>query len=305
MLQRLNRSRAARVTASLTLTAVFFVGCISSEFGVSDTADAGTTPNDSSDSASTPPEEDTGTTTTATDATVTPTPDASDDAALDSGPPPPATMVTISTPSNGSFSIDATEVTQAQYLAFLVAKAGDVSGQPTPRCDFNVNYTPSGALWDPATRPNVPVTSVDWCDARAYCAWAGKHLCGGFKGAALAYADSDKPGTSQWMYACTNAGVQLYPYGTTENKAACNINRPDGGVVQEAGSFPACIGGFPGTYDMVGNATEWIDACDTGSCVILGGSWAFPNTGSVACGQFTAAGPSYIAPDLGFRCCKD
>lgn len=301
MLQRLTRVTAGVFVLALITAA----GCLSSEFSVTDGADAGPAPTDTGKgSSSTPtPEDDSGAPIGSDADTVI---DAGDDAAVvDSGYTPPATMVTITTPSNGPFSIDSTEVTQAQYAQFLAAKAGDISGQPTPRCDFNKSYTPTGSLYDPVARPNLPITNVDWCDAKAYCAWAGKHLCSGFKGATLTYANSDKPGTSQWMYACTKAGVQSYPYGTVENTTACNINRPDGGGIQQAGSFPGCVGGFLGTYDMVGNVTEWIDACDNTACVILGGSWSFPPSGSVQCGMFTATSPVAVYGDLGFRCCKD
>ena len=75
--------------------------------------------------------------------------------------------------ANGLFFIDATEVTVAQYAEFLTAKAGDVSGQPQDVCGWNSTYEPA-ALPDP---PNFPASNIDWCDARAYCEWAGKHLC--------------------------------------------------------------------------------------------------------------------------------
>jgi len=315
MLQRLTLLNARHAFIAGSVSALLAIGgCLSSDFSVSPTEDASapkdgtTTPGDDSTGDDDSPSTEDGSTST-TDATTD-----EDGGIADSGYAPPAPLVSI-TRADGGFSIDSTEVTQAQYQQFLIAKGGDTSGQPTPACDFNLSYLPNPGstanLWDPVNHANWPVTRVDWCDAHAYCAWAGKHLCSGFGGTTIAYSDGDKPAASQWMYACTKGGVQSYPYGTSDNPTACNVNKPpdDGGVVQDVGSNPKCVGGFPGVSDMVGNATEWIDACDgTGSCVILGGSWGFPGypaTSPVQCGQFTASSRSSSFDDLGFRCCKD
>jgi sulfatase modifying factor 1 len=69
-----------------------------------------------------------------------------------------------------TFCIDATEVTNAQYRAFLAAKGSDLGGQPET-CTWNTSYLPG--VWPvPPTLDGFPVVTVDWCDAHAYCAWA-------------------------------------------------------------------------------------------------------------------------------------
>ncbi len=214
-------------------------------------------------------------------------------------------MVSIVLPDGGSFSIDSTEVTQSEYAKFLLSKAGDTTGQ-VPLCVSNTTYLPDKG-WSPQTTPSRPVVGVDWCDARAYCAWAGKHLCRGISKVPLTLLDSLNPSKSQWMYACTKGGLQSFSYGATENSSACNVLHVDGGASADVATRSTCVGGFPDLYDMVGNATEWVDArdLDAGNVAIVGGSWGFPSTGPVACNAFTATPPNFAFGDLSFRCCKD
>src|SRR5262249_6636582 len=91
-------------------------------------------------------------------------------------------MVLAKSLSGQTWCIDSTEGTQAQYAAFLADKAGDVSGQ-SAECQWNTSYVPLSACsrfpsFDPVARKNKPVSGVDWCDALAFCKWAGKRLCG-------------------------------------------------------------------------------------------------------------------------------
>src|SRR5262249_50447088 len=93
----------------------------------------------------------------------------------------------------GSYCIDGTEVTYTQYLVFYHANPV-IMGLPVA-CNNHV-YTPSGA-WPPGpTQLNNPVAYVDWCDAVAYCTYAGKHLCGKISG-----GSNDDPNSDPMVYA--------------------------------------------------------------------------------------------------------
>lgn len=73
--------------------------------------------------------------------------------------------------SAGAYCMDATEVTNADYAAFLAANP-PTSGQ-VAWCAWNTSYLPPFG-WPATGKENHPVVRVDWCDARAYCKWAGK-----------------------------------------------------------------------------------------------------------------------------------
>jgi len=93
-------------------------------------------------------------------------------------------MVRVPTVDGRSYCIDATEVTQAQYSQFLFVKKGDTSGQEA-RCTWNMSYGVTCGGFDPVARGGYPVVCIDWCDAVAFCSWAGKRLCGKIGGGSL------------------------------------------------------------------------------------------------------------------------
>jgi sulfatase modifying factor 1 len=202
-----------------------------------------------------------------------------------------------------AFCIDSTEVTRKQYVAFL--DSGPSTGTQPANCAWNTTFTPSLGTVD-LTDDNAPMVKVDWCDALAFCTWAGKRLCGAIQGGGpLSTADGTDPAKSEWMAACTRNGSRPFPYGQTSNVGWCNTNTSGPAHV---GTFPSCEGGYPGIFDMVGNITEWTNECDGvtpsgGSCNNRGGTYATGDTTS--CSYASADDMTGTAADWGFRCCAD
>lgn len=222
--------------------------------------------------------------------------------------------------------IDSTEVTQAQYQIFLDAKGTDVSGQG-PECIWNATY--GAALmcgFDPVGHANFPVNGVDWCDATAYCKWAGKRLCGHVGGGGLIETDNYPPTTgnmqpdlsradiSEWTAACSQGGVRPYPYGGSFMPMACNGGESmQTHAIVEVATTPGCVGGYPGLFDMAGNVHEWEDAClplngnppgETDKCWFRGGSY---HDLLNSCSTAFQVARDYVDQDcdIGFRCCAD
>lgn len=223
-------------------------------------------------------------------------------------------MVPVSSPAGGKYCIDATEVSQAQYAEFLAATQAAPPTQPSV-CSWNTSFAwesgtakcPAGSI-NPASKAAYPMACIDWCDARAYCAWAGKRLCGRIGGGANSYTDHAKAAASEWYSACSNKGTSLYPYGTTYSASACTSAQP-----RPVGSAPACAGGFPGLLDMSGNVWEFEDSCSASAgsgdcCRIRGGGFGVVNPGNtLRCDDVggLCITRSHREQTVGFRCCAD
>ncbi len=196
---------------------------------------------------------------------------------------------------NSAYCVDSTEVTKAQYAAFLAD--GSPPTQPA-HCAWNLSFTPTSAWPAAPNASDAPVTYVDWCDAWAFCAWAGKRLCGAVGGGAEPYAKSgnSKPAPdSQWFRACSKDGSQNYPYGPTAVPGVCATSS----ALKPVKADPCCHGGVSGAYDLVGNAKEWVDSCEQSQG---------QNDKCVARGQSDCSdGDTYdrdrTRADTGFRCC--
>lgn len=211
------------------------------------------------------------------------------------------TMLPVDAPG-GSFCIDTTEVTRAHYVAFLDS-APSTTGQPAA-CAWNTSFS-SGVASVDMTKTDHPMVKVDWCDAVAFCAWAGKRLCGAIgSGALLTTAQTTDPTKSEWMFACTRGGTRGFPYGQVEDITTCNTDNP-AGTTEPVGKRAACAGGFPGLFDMSGNVSEWENACSGTSpsgdfgCVNRGGNWAT----SGRCSYSSIDSVQGTSSDWGFRCC--
>lgn len=201
----------------------------------------------------------------------------------------------------GDFCIDRTEVTYGQYQEFLAAD--DLAGlvQP-PECAWNDSFLPEAGF---VQAPDKPVVQIDWCDAYAYCAWAGKRLCGRVGGGSLPIGSIDNPELDQWFAACSQRGARAFPYGDAFVAERCRDGSGEKSSVA-AGSLPTCEGGFPGVFDLSGNAWEWQDVCDGDLCACRGGSWL--HTGNAVGCAFAAVNflpdRRLRQADIGFRCCS-
>ena len=212
----------------------------------------------------------------------------------------------------GQFCIDATEVTNAHYLEFLAANVSPQAVTMDPSyCSWNMTFVP--VTGPPVTLPpNQPVSTIDWCDAQGYCAWAGKHLCGKIGGGSNLLADLADASKSEWQFACSNGGVTAFPYGNLYSAAACNDGPFGAGGFVDVGVATNCHGlitPFDVVLDLSGNAHEWDNSCDgeTGpddNCAIRGGSFSHPET-ELTCAILEAHPRNSEFGDNGFRCCFD
>lgn len=215
-------------------------------------------------------------------------------------------------PPNNSFCIDRTEVTNAQYRVFV--EAGVDAATQSAECAWNTSFAPQAVGAD-----DLPVSGVDWCDAYAYCRWAGKYLCAkSVAGKRVGPVAVDGVGdytTHQWMIACSSQ-TKRWPYGATQNATACNVGELDAGGPVAVASLPGCEGAYAGVFDLVGNVWEWYD----GPCRPDGGADASRQSDEcqVKGGGFNRSGDNIDcrvdglgstrdtrASYIGFRCCSD
>jgi len=203
----------------------------------------------------------------------------------------------------GGYTIDSTEISNAQYGQFVDVGFNQSFYDALPAgCEFKDDFTPS--VWPVDPPPDLPVVGVDWCDAYAYCEWAGKELCGAIGGGPADVGDVGDWNASQWFRACTQSGIKEYPYGVLYDSDACNTI--DAGFEQrtDVGSLPDCEGGYPGIYDMSGNVWEWTNACnDQDDCRRRGGSY-FSDANTTRCFIDSLRARDFRNNNQGFRCCE-
>jgi formylglycine-generating enzyme required for sulfatase activity len=184
------------------------------------------------------------------------------------------------------FYIDTTEVTNAQYKAFV-----DATGRAAPQ------GWEGGA--PKAGTEQLPVTYVSWADAAAYATWAGKRL----------------PTETEWELAARGTDGRAFPWGPSFDATKGNLNKASGGAPVAVGSFPDGKSPY-GALDMVGNVWEWTSSDFSlypgstaappprGSYKIIRGG-AFDNVGenSAFYRGFQLSNERF--PKIGFRCAKD
>jgi formylglycine-generating enzyme required for sulfatase activity len=202
-------------------------------------------------------------------------------------------QVVVSIAGGDTYCIDATEVTNGQYATFL-ASAPAPSLLPDS-CGGKTSFVPA-AGW-PYLFPDdaMPVVWVDWCDAYAFCAWAGKKLCG-----------KDSTGTtSRWVQACEGTADFDYPYGDSYLPGMCNDH---GSSALPVGTMVTCAGGYSGIMDMSGNVAEWDTSCGTtngaDTCGVRGGAFDATQGWALKCRSSQDQPRTTGFANVGFRCCS-
>lgn len=232
-----------------------------------------------------------------------------------------AAMIAVTSPAGVRYEIDVTEVTQRQYANFL-ASTTQSPGTEHPSCVWNTSYAPlfsddTGGLgchpppeigpsywYSPDSTPNFAVVCIDWCDAMAFCQWAGKRLCGAIGGGGSSVAEHANANVDQWYDACSGGGTSAYPYGSEFDADACWGSA-------DVGSSSGCHGAttpYSSIFDMSGGVSEWEDACEDASgerlCLVRGGNGAsYPE--EMRCDALAQASLRTVSAGRGFRCCRD
>jgi sulfatase modifying factor 1 len=215
------------------------------------------------------------------------------------------------------YCIDSTEVTVAQYAAWLATKPS-IAAQDQALCGWNGEFsidaqcmTATGVCQGNGCG-NHPQVCIDWCDAQAYCHGAGKRLCGAIGGGSEAF---NSIVGSQWYGACSGNGQYAYPTGDTYLEEACNDANHGLWTTVPVGSMPGCQSSNPsykGVYDLSGNVREWVDSCRLTSqyldCLTRGGAFDEPDAfdvfdGLQRCDVVTSGSGELGWQWTGFRCC--
>jgi len=211
--------------------------------------------------------------------------------------------------SVGDACVDSTEVTRAQYAAWL-ATAPPSMGQAAV-CSWNTSFDPDSTCMAKSEVCQTdcddhPQVCVDWCDARAYCASVGKRLCGAYP-KVVAWDYDDK---AELAEACNAGTNELYPYGAAVSPSTCNGSEVGKGTTVAVMSLPGCarsqVNGK--IYDTTGNVWEWEDACDASSgagdkCRLRGGSFLEAGASQTCTTVDKTRERSAVATSVGFRCC--
>jgi MYXO-CTERM domain-containing protein len=196
------------------------------------------------------------------------------------------TMVAVGRRDESCVWIDTTEVTAAQMLPFVQLPSAARVGRYPDGC------TPSELLASDFMTGQMPAANVAWCDAVAFCAFAGKRLC------------DDKGKASEWQTVCTDGDHGQFAFDELADSELCRLDA-DAPVL--VGSLDECRTPT-GVVDLVGNVREWTAECSGSapdvSCAVRGGSY-LDGPSTSGCDASKSVARDRVAADIGFRCCAD
>jgi formylglycine-generating enzyme required for sulfatase activity len=176
--------------------------------------------------------------------------------------------------------MDKTEVTVAQYGVCVAA------GQ----CSVPSTYY--ACNWQVVGRDNHPINCVNWYQATAFCAWAGKRL----------------PTEVEWQWAASNGGTTTYPWGATlpnDTHAQWSGVSDKSGTAQVGTHTAGNTSG--GIQDMSGNVWEWTSSdysAGSSSKSIRGGSWNYNVENYLRAAFRGDVNPGGRYAYFGFRCAQ-
>ena len=246
-------------------------------------------------------------------------------------------MVLIPMADGDRYCIDSNVATYGEYRRFVEEKGKDFSNQP-PECSENKDYMPTveypivGSIPFPPCGPPLDkadpdraLDCIDFCDASAFCAWAGKRLCGvrGSEPGKVMVIDKENRDAettnrvtaelrqsvkNEWYNACSQGGTTKHPYGDTRQLGTCIDTKAietlgDRAFLVGDTSNSQCHGThhpYSRLFNMTGKIEQWINVCFGNlGCASHGG-----NMGDLSCAE-TFGIMSALYDTAGVRCCAD
>ncbi|MDH4228699.1 MAG: formylglycine-generating enzyme family protein [Nitrospirota bacterium] len=123
------------------------------------------------------------------------------------------------------------EVTNTDYMEFVQAT------RYVPPANWGKEGVRDGVL--PKGMGNLPVTHINWEQAKAYAAWRGGRLCS----------------EAEWEKAARGTDRRLYAWGNDYDPARANVDY-EVQHLTPVGSYPEGVSPY-GVYDLTGNVYEW------------------------------------------------